>query len=633
MARTGTKFAYPPKGYLQLDGGKNNKFQRGLISDNESPDCANVIFENGAVETREGVTKANGTLVAATACMGLYTRHDNTGNQTMLAWFGGTMYGFSVNTFATVPSAQAVFGAENRVGSAEFQGYRFFGDGSATPYKYDGSLFTRHGVPAATGVVSAACNSTGALSGTYQWKISYVNSQVVQGDVGTATATLVISGGQVQLTDIPTGPTSHGVDARRVYRTEDGGSTYKRVGTISDNSTTTYIDNVADASLGVAAPSDNGEPPKYDVAVYHQGRLFCNDPDNPNYVWYSDANEPFTFQSTNFVRVGDNSTDIVRAFAVYQDSIVVFTDTTDWLIYMPSTDESTWLTIRIKAAYGCKSPYAPVVYENKVLFPAMQADKVAGFAAIDGTTTEPSVTFLTVSSAGSDLKSDRIEPDMFLINESKVKHISSIVYKNKVYIAVPHGGSQTTNNRIWVYDFSISRMNKPQEAAWVPFTGLNANQFTVLDGVLYYGSSDDDGFVFKMYDGTFTDNGSAINSYFYTKEFGGNSDHFPNHKDFRTSNLFHEASGSYNMNVTAIIDSDEDGGNALTVDLTPGGNLWGVMDWGDDWGGSKSDKETQLYLGTIAGKRIQFKFDNQNVAGQKFKINGMLFDYNLKGRR
>jgi len=68
---------------------------------------------------------------------------------------------------------------------------------------------------------------------------------------GTNTA----GGETVSLSSIPTGGAA--VDSRRIYRTEDGGSTYFFVGEIGDNTTTTYTDNVPDASLGGLAPTES----------------------------------------------------------------------------------------------------------------------------------------------------------------------------------------------------------------------------------------------------------------------------------------------------------------------------------------------------------------------------------------
>jgi hypothetical protein len=60
---------------------------------------------------------------------------------------------------------------------------------------------------------------------------------------------------RVALSAIPLGPT--GTTSRKVYRTAAGGATYKLVTTIADNTTTTYTDTLADASLGATVPSTN----------------------------------------------------------------------------------------------------------------------------------------------------------------------------------------------------------------------------------------------------------------------------------------------------------------------------------------------------------------------------------------
>ena len=328
MAKKGFKRTYPNNGRVMFDGGLNNKFERALIPDNESPDCANVIFNNGAVETREGFTVINTASVGSHVCDGLYTRHDTDGSETMCAWFAGTLYTLDSTSLVTVGSAQSIWTAGVRVGAAEYEDHIFFGNGSNPPMKYDGTEFTRHGVPAPSGTVSAVSDTStqGTLTGSYSWKFSYVNSQAVEGDVGAVITLPAAASAQVLLSDIPTGPTSWGVNTRKIYRTEAGGATYKLVDTISDNSTTTYVDTKDDSELGSTAPSDAGEPPNYSTVIYHANRLFFNDPATPNFVWFSDLAEPYTVQSTNFIRIGDNTSDIVRGFAVYNNNLVVFCD-------------------------------------------------------------------------------------------------------------------------------------------------------------------------------------------------------------------------------------------------------------------------------------------------------------------
>lgn len=76
---------------------------------------------------------------------------------------------------------------------------------------------------------------------------------------GTVSAAATVAdkavNGQVNLTGIPLGGST--ITGRKIYRTAAGGSTYLLLATLANNSATTYIDNIADAALGAAAPSVN----------------------------------------------------------------------------------------------------------------------------------------------------------------------------------------------------------------------------------------------------------------------------------------------------------------------------------------------------------------------------------------
>jgi len=625
---------YPARDRIQFDGGLNNKFEKTIILDNESPDCLNVVFDEGSVETRGGTTKLNTTSVGTYVCDGLYTRHNNQGSETMVAWFGGTLYALTgTSTFTTIGSAQSIYTAGQRVYADEYENYIFFGNGGNTPYKYNGT-FTRHGIPAATTTMTTATAPTGiGLTGGYYYGMTYVNSNLVEGDISPLTATLTVANQNIRLTSIPVAPQSFGVGSRYIYRTAAGGTTLKRVATISDNTTTTYDDAVADASLGVTAPTDQGVPPNYSAIVYHQGRLFVIDPVD-NDVKYSEIGNPYVFKVDNFEIVGDNTVDVPVGLAIYDNSLVVFCKRNPWLIYMPSTSPSDWKVLRVRANFGSNSPFSYFKYENKVMFGAVQNDKFVGFAAVEGQTVTPSASILTSSALGSDLQSNNIEPDIFQIQENYMRNISSIIYQNKAYIAVTYGDSATTNNRVYVFDFGLGRLNKKQKTSWVPWTGINAAQFTVYNNNLYYASSTATGFVYKMNQSTYSDDGTAINSYYWTKEFSGLPGDENTFKDFRHAQVFFEKSGDYFMGFTAKVDSDSGSGNTSSIDLNPGGSLWGTMVFGrDTWGGGSTEGEERKYVAPMRGKRIQFKFSNQNTVNQKFKVVGLNFVYNNKGLR
>jgi hypothetical protein len=629
---------YPAKERQGYDGGKNNKYEKHLILDNESPDCLNVVFGNGAVETRPGSLKFNTATVGSYVGDGLYVRHDRSGAETMVAWWNGSLYFNSGTTFNTVPSAQSIYTAGVRVAAAEYENYIFFGNGT-TPYKYNGA-FTRHGIPAPTVTMTVASTNSGLLTGEYLYKLTNVNSNLVESDAGVATVSYTATSGQLTITGIPTAPVSHGVNTRRLYRTKASSfATYFLVTAIADNVTSTVVDNKTDLELGVAAPDDAGEPPNYSIILTHQNRLWCNDTANPNLLWFSDidsnAPNPYVFKATSFIFVGDGSGDLIRGLSIHDNGLLIFTDRSVYLLYLASTDESDWSLVKLRSSFGSKSPFGFFSYENKVMFPAMQNSKVVGFAAISGDAVDPEATLLTVSSAGSETKSDRIEPDIFEIQETYVGNISAMVFQNKAYITVTYGTSETINNRLFVYDFSISNLSKRQAAAWVPWTGLSASQFTVFGGKLYFQDSTATGFVREMLKaGVYSDDGASIDSYFWTKEFSGIPGDEQTFKDFRYTNLLYEKAGNYFMNLNYRVDSDIGDGNTLAIDLNPGGSLWGTAVMGvDTWGGGSANGEDRLYLGQLRGKRVQFRFSNQDTVNQKFKIIGQQFSYNRKGRR
>jgi hypothetical protein len=624
---------YPPSGRINFDGGQNSAYDKFLIADNETPEGRNIIYSKNAAETRGGTSKLNTGSVGTQACDGLFTRHDRTGTETMVAFFGGTGYYLANTSFITIGSAQSIWTAGVDVGGVEQENYLFVSQGNQ-PYKYNGA-FTRHGIPAPNSAPTIACNATGGLTGSYSYKVTYVNSALVEGDIGTVSNTFTAAAGQIGLTGIPVAPTSFGVNSRKLYRTEAGGSSYKLVTTISDNTTTTYSDNKADLALGAVAPTDNGEPPPWSFAVFHKGRLFVNDVGNKNLVWYSELENPYVFGALNFLTVGDNTSDLVEGLKVFDDCLYVLCRRGPYFFYMPSADPDEWQgPIKVRSEFGTRSPHAIVNFNDKMAFPALENDLITGFAAIAGVNQVPDATTLTTMAVQSKFFSERISPDVQDINESFTSKIVGIVFKNKIYFSVASGASPSNNNMILIYDFSKFRLNKKQEGSWIPWTGLQAGKFTIYNDKLYYGSANQVGYVYEMNTQTYNDDGAAIDSYLWTKEFQGEKGDEDWSKDFRTADVLLERSGDYTVEMRYRTDSDSGVGNQTLIDVSPGGSTWGSMRWGtDNWSAGASDLAFQQFLGQARGKTIQFKFSNLNTVNQKFKVIGLKYGYNKKGKR
>jgi len=126
----------------------------------------------------------------------------------------------------------------------------------------------------APGQCSAALHTGIALEiGYYEHAITFVTANG-ETPAGTRRGITTTSGNQkVQLSSIPTGPA--GVTKRRVYRTAVGGGALKFVAEIPDNTTTTYLDQTPDASLGAAPPTLNtsGAPGTWTVSDITIGDL------------------------------------------------------------------------------------------------------------------------------------------------------------------------------------------------------------------------------------------------------------------------------------------------------------------------------------------------------------------------
>ena len=227
-----------------------------------------------------------------------------------------------------------------------------------------------------------------------------------------------------------------------------------------------------------------------------------------------------------------------------------------------------------------------------------------------------------------------MENEMFQVPDAYQGNIASITYKNRAYIAGPKGSVQDTNNRIWYFDYSYENLNRVNKFAWAPWSGLNAADFTIYGNELYYATSDDTGFVYKMNQSAANDDGSAIDSYIWTKEYFGFHDDENWVKDWRWLNLYYVLTGSGVLKICVRLDSSGADPTALDTVSLLGAFNWDVSSWGEvNWDQEGSSTEKKIPLGSFRGKRIQFKITNDSVLNTKFSIVGLRLNYNLRGLR
>lgn len=124
------------------------------------------------------------------------------------------------------------------------------------PGKLAGFVAAPSSAPVAALASPAVAGSVTA--GTHKYKVTFTNALGETTPSAESNEITVVDAGvngKVNITGIPLG--EPGTTSRILYRTEAAGSTFKLLATIADNTTTTYLDNIADGSLGADAPVAN----------------------------------------------------------------------------------------------------------------------------------------------------------------------------------------------------------------------------------------------------------------------------------------------------------------------------------------------------------------------------------------
>lgn len=202
-------------------------------------------------------------------------------------------------------------------------------------------------IPASALTAADKGSGTGPGAATYAYKVTYLYHDGDESNGGSASTPLVMgTGNAIALTSIPVG--GYGVTARKIYRTADGGATYRLVLTVSNNTATTADDT---ATVGTALiPTDNGVPPVSSLILAHADRVwFGKVSGDTSTLWYSAAGQPDIVYSTNWVTC--NPRDPIRALVVFNGRVVVFNRNSFGQILGSTPD--TFYYSEVPGAVGC----------------------------------------------------------------------------------------------------------------------------------------------------------------------------------------------------------------------------------------------------------------------------------------
>tara|TARA_R110002020_G_scaffold28797_6_gene91400 strand:- start:847 stop:2640 length:1794 start_codon:yes stop_codon:yes gene_type:complete len=385
---------------------------------------------------------------------------------------------------------------------------------------------------------------SGLPDGEYYYALTYVVSGV-ELITGTVSNTLTVVTNQINLS-LPVGPTD--TDERKVYRTEDGGSTLKLVTTIADNTTTTYTDNTADGSLGATMGAVNSAAPKPQfISVKNERLIGVKNSARPNYFYASETEVEVIYNTIGVSDVSGQGNDNspLKGMALDYDQIVVFSEKS---IYLISLGTATTVQ-QTNANIGCLDGFSIAKIPENAGMPGglMFVSNEYDIRIFNGNIAT------TLATSLDNLKTENFSE---VLNKNDLKNsltnvdVDAVFFDYKYHLII--------RSLIYIFDIRILGWTtyRIQTTTYTP----TYNKFGLIDGKLYVGQSGA-GIVEQMYADTVYRT-EAVTSEFVTPSLLADNQY----KDFKELHFYYGNSGAATTNI--IVTPDNNANLAKVVSFT-----------------------------------------------------------------
>lgn len=244
--------------------------------------------------------------------------------------------------------------------------------------------------------------------------------------------------------------------------------------------------------------------PKFTECLVHLKRLFYIDPTNRKKIRWSDpfiSDAMLNAGTQNYWDVEENVVALGRAG---NSGLVIYTSTKTGILRGDEPDNFSFGWIDQKN--GCIAKETVRTWGNYSLALSEQ-----GVFRTDG--------------LNNYRISRKIKPLLDAMPRTYRSKAEAIVFEDKYHLAYPSTSTSTYNDGMVVLDLIWSSKgvseNNEINGSWMPYEGLKASTFSqIIDSgnniILYFGSSENSR-VFRLYDGTYNDDGFPINWDVYTK--------------------------------------------------------------------------------------------------------------------
>ena len=493
-------------------GGVNTQTFSSKLKDGEYENLNNteLAIQYGVFGTRKGYTAYNATRIDGNPIRGGVRWYYGTSSKQLVVACNTQLYkgDDGAGTFSSIKTGLT---ADKDWSFPSYLDILYPTNGTDAMLHWDGTTMRNAGFAAPGSAPTVATGAAGVLTGAYIYKVTFVydSNSAHESSASTASSTVNPTADQVDLSSIPTGGT--GCTARNIYRTEAGGADYYFLATISDNSTTTYSDNIADSALGTSqAPTDNGVPPTAQFAVFWKNRMVAaRTVSQPQRIYLSAITSTEKsptgtesvhgagveiFPASHFIDVGDNNSPIM-GLALLQEQLVIFKEDA---IYILTGDDAQDLQVYTAlSSVGCIAPKTIVLIGGMIYFLG-RADGSPVVYKFDGSSARPASgkvepTLRANIKALGDTSTQAIQPaatryrSQYVMAYAKVD-TSPVLFECAVLCECP-------DRPRWMF------WDKIQASCFIPWNGRGDS------GEMYFGSQQE-GRVLKMDDGH-TDYGSG----------------------------------------------------------------------------------------------------------------------------
>lgn len=284
--------------YLKKFGGMNSKLEENELTMEKGIVAQNLRYEDepGSIVKRSRLSYYNGTTMASTKpTMATYRYYLSDGSAKLISICDTVAY-VGTDSTGVMTSIRTGLTTGKRASFAVYRDLLYVSNGYDNVWIYDGASDNVTWEMGACKAVLASGGSNLDSAAAYYYAITMDTDVYISGAVSN-TVTTDASNRKVTLSNIPLGPA--GTANRKIFRTEGGGSTLKLLATISDNTTTTYADDIADSSLGATMGAVTDEAPvgKF-IQMYRERMFISGDPSEPNRIYYSNVYLPHYIQQT-----------------------------------------------------------------------------------------------------------------------------------------------------------------------------------------------------------------------------------------------------------------------------------------------------------------------------------------------